>query len=219
MVITNLKFTRNGVRVNVYLDSVFAFSVSQKLISEYRLYQGKKLSKEKVKEIKGEDEFVRYYERVVGLLGRRPRSVGEVGEYLKRTFHKKEKEYGENLTERILSELEKKNLLNDENFTRWWVEGRIQFKPRGRLLLRQELRQKKVSENLIQKVFAEFSLTEETEYKQALVLARKRKEILNLTEKKDRDKLVSYLLRKGFSYEIIKKVLFKLINTAREFKY
>jgi len=47
--------------------------------------------------------------------------------------------------------LKSKKVLNDFNFAKWWISQRSEFNPRGKRLLSQELKNKGVSEENIDK--------------------------------------------------------------------
>ncbi|MDD3647131.1 MAG: RecX family transcriptional regulator [Candidatus Dojkabacteria bacterium] len=217
MVVTKLQYTRNGLRVNVFLDEKYAFTVAESLITKYRIYQDKVIDGKKIERIKEDDVVTRYTERVKALLGRRPRSEGEIRDYLKRKLSSKKDAI--NLAEEVIKRLKERDYIDDLEFAKWWVESRIRFRPRGRLLLKRELKQKKVKSENIDKVFQEFDIGEAKEYKDALRLASRKMDRLDLSENRDRAKLYGYLSRKGYPSNIIKKVLSKLGNTAREFKF
>jgi regulatory protein len=94
-------------------------------------------------------------------------------------------------------------LVNDTEFALTWVENRSEFRPRGQRALRMELRQKGLSEGVIQQALAD--LDEESLAYQA---ARKRAARLSQLEETDfKRKLQSFLARRGFAYETIYEVV------------
>ena len=60
------------------------------------------------------------------------------------------------VVEETLGRLNQVGLLDDLAFARYWVENRFQFRPRGLIALRQELRQKSVDEAIIEEVLPEY---------------------------------------------------------------
>lgn len=106
------------------------------------------------------------------------------------------------LIEKIIKRLKELGYLNDEKFTREWIESRIRTKPRGRILIRRELLTKGVKAELVEKIL-ELVYNREREKKELRELfSFKRKRYS--PDRQGRNKLVSYLLRRGFLWEDIK---------------
>lgn len=106
--------------------------------------------------------------------------------------------------ERVISKLVSSGIVDDENFARFFVENRNRIKGTSEKKLRLELKAKGVSEEIISKVldFDEFGEK----------IRDDRVEIMKIIEKKRRRgyddvKLTQYLLRQGFSYDLIQESL------------
>ena len=159
---------------------------------------GKKLVKKKSKT---SDEYSRLLDSVYRLISRRPRTKAEIEKYL----HGKHASAG--VCRKIIEKLEKNNYLNDKEFSRWWLEQRQAFRPKGKLALKAELRQKGVDEETIRGVLEagvdEVSLAQKALQKKASTFAK-------LPRKNQHQKMFSFLGQKGFSYETIKTVLDEL---------
>lgn len=135
-------------------------------------------------------------EYVFLLLKYRSRSEKEVYDRLKR------KKFEEGVIREVIQELKGKGFINDEDFARVWVESRIK-KPLGLRRLAQELKQKGVNrqiiDNQIQKAAQGYP-----EREIVSGIARQRLERLKgIDQQKARMRVYSYLLRRGFSPEII----------------
>lgn len=209
MQITSLKSTKRGNRVNIYIDGKFVCAVSLKLVSDLGLYKGKIVERRDIEQIRLENLKQRNMEKVLNRIARRPRSSKEVQDFLGRTLYKQKKKAS--TISFIIRKLEDLNLINDLDFTRWWVENRLNYKPRGKYLLTQELRRKGISREIISGVLDEVGLTKETELKHATQLAQKKVRVTShLDKKKVEKKIISFLLRKGFSYDLSRKVIKRL---------
>lgn len=104
--------------------------------------------------------------------------------------------------------LKESNLIDDLIFARAWIRNRNLLKPTGRYLLKLELRQKKVSDEVIEK-----ALKLESKNDQALAFPLAKKKIQQwhrLSADKKIHKLNGFLQRRGFNYEIIQSILNKL---------
>jgi regulatory protein len=106
--------------------------------------------------------------------------------------------------------------VNDEAFARAWVENRNAFRPRGRSLLKMELRRKGLSDETVQSILSE----QEDEETLAMEAARKYvRRLKGLDWLEFRRKLGGFLARRGFSYTTLAPVVsevWKEIQTADE---
>ena len=185
----------NKERLNVYLDGEFAFGVAVE--AAVGLAVGQALSSERVTALQDEDAFSRAKARAMRYLSYRPRSIDEVRRNLLR------KKLEEPLVERVIAYLREYNYLNDRDFARYWVEQRETFKPRGRLALQQELRQKGVAREIIDEAVQEID-----EPDAARRAAGKRaRRWSHLPYDQFRTKLGRYLQRRGFRYGIIRNTV------------
>lgn len=186
---------RNAQRVSVHLDGRFAFGLTA--IEAARLRLGQFLSAQEVDTLQERDAEERAYERALHLLSYRPRSVAELLQRLGRA------DFPATAVEAALARLERVGLVDDRAFARYWVENREAFRPRGRGVLRWELRQKGVADQIIDEVLASLD-----EAAAASRLAWKRgPRLRHLDEVTFRRRLSAYLARRGFPYSIIADVV------------
>ena len=91
--------------------------------------------------------------------------------------------------------------LDDQDFARKWVDNRRLLKATSKRRLTQELKAKRVSDDVISLVLAE----DETDEVQILreLIARKQKQ----SRYQDNEKLIAYLIRQGFNYGDVKEAL------------
>jgi len=181
-------------RVNVFLDDVFAFGLPLNVAA--RLKVGQSLSTTDVAALQQQDLLDKAKNSAYRLISYRPRSVAEVWRHLER------KGYDVNLIDAAIEQLQAVNLLDDLAFARYWVEQREVFKPRSKVALQQELRQKGVSRDVITA-----ALTDLDETAAARRAAKKKVRLwANLPEALFRQKLGGFLQRRGFRYDIIKEI-------------
>lgn len=187
---------KNPNRVNISLDGEFAFGLSRIVAAWLRV--GQELDDDKIAALQHDDAREVAYQKAMRFLGYRPRSVQEVRENLQKH------EIPEAVIEEVLQRLQETNLLNDQQFAQAWVENRNSFRPRSRRALALELRQKGLDDALVQDILDES--TDETVL--ALEAARKQLRKVEKLEWPDfRQKLGSFLGRRGFSYGVIAPVL------------
>lgn len=193
--ITALKYQKkNPNRISVYLDERFAFGLPA--IVAANLKPGQVLSTAEIEALKEEGAVEGAYERVLDYLSYRPRSRAEVVAYLQK------RDVSESQIEDIAERLERAGLLDDEAFTRFWVENRERFRPRGPRALRYELRGKGIADEIIEQFLGTIDVSASA-YRAAEKRAR---QLSHLDRSTFRRKMVDYLARRGFEYEVARKV-------------
>ncbi|MBL7081254.1 MAG: regulatory protein RecX [Candidatus Omnitrophica bacterium] len=137
------------------------------------------------------------------LLKFRPRSEYEIR---KRLIQKK---FTPEVTEKTISLLKEKDLVNDQEFTRVWIGSRIK-KPFGLRRIQQELKTKGIKEEFIREAFSEIK----SDYKEEKVLADLVKErwikLKGIERRRAKQRLYGWLMRRGFSYEKILEAINQL---------
>ena len=183
---------KNPNRVNIYLDDQFAFGLSR--INAARLKIGQQLSDEKITSLQEADAREAALQKALRLLGHRARSVEEVRKNLEKH------EIPAGIIEETIARLEREKLIGDANFAKEWVENRSTFRPRGKRALSYELRQKGLSDTVIQEALDEEVDEKALALKAARIHARKLK---GLEWNKFREKLGGHLGRRGFGFDVI----------------
>ncbi len=194
MKITTIKQqTKSQDRYSIFIDDKFAFGLSELGLINSGLRVGQELDREAVGRLKEDAAIDKAYNRTLALLARRPRSEGELRDYLKR------KNYDSPTADVILNKLSKVGLVDDKAFAKLWVENRRLLKATSLRRLRQELRQKRIADDIIDEVLA----ADETDDRQVLreLVERKR------ARYPDKLKFMQYLARQGYNYDDIKSVL------------
>lgn len=88
--------------------------------------------------------------KALRLLSYRPRSIREIKQRLAKT------NADTHTINRVINNLIDQNMLNDQEFARWWVDQRVKFRPRGNYALTQELVQKGLDRDIIDSVLLSF---------------------------------------------------------------
>ena len=127
----------------------------------------------------------------------------------------KKKDYSTAAIQEVLDLLNSWHYLDDHNFTELYVRERIRSKPRGRQVLLRELQIKGISKELAQekiaKIMGEEKLDDPGLAERAL--KRKLRSYLKVPAEKGAQRARNYLLRQGFSYEIVDKLIKKCWKT------
>lgn len=186
---------RNTNRVNVYLDGQFAFGIDAFVAISLKV--GQTLTAEEINKLQAQDEIEKAKNTAIRLIEYRPRSIAEVKNHLKK------KNFSDLSIEQAIERLIDVDLLNDEKFARYWLEQRNTFKPRSKMALQQELRQKGVDRTIIDATLDTLD-EEDAARRAAQAKARRWKQ---LPEPEFKKKLGQYLQRQGFSYTIIRELI------------
>lgn len=193
---------RNKSRVNVSVDGRYRFSLEIQQVAELGLRIGAEFSDEELVALEEESKFGKVYVRALEYCMVRPRSRRELGDYLYRKTRSKRGKEGQilpgitpELAERVRSRLDEKGYLDDERFARFWVENRNVRKGSSMRKLQSELSSKGVESSIIQTVVGESERSDSEEIDKIIAKKSKRYD--------DRNKLIAYLARQGFSYDEI----------------
>jgi regulatory protein len=140
------------------------------------------------------------------LLRSRPRSECELRQRLKI------KGYCTEIVEAIICDLKRVGQIDDAKFARLWVESRMHSNPMGDIVLRRELKEKGVDDGIIEATLAEKGAHYD-EYTVVLNMATERfRQLAKLDKCKALKRLYDYLLRRGFAYDTVKRILDEMIN-------
>jgi regulatory protein len=193
-------------RVNVMVDGKYRFSLDIFQYADLGIKIGKEYTDEELTLLETESQFGKVYARALEYCLMRPHSSREVRDYLYRKTRDTRTKTGEvkkgvapEITERVFDRLVEKGYIDDDKFTRYWVENRSLTKGASRRKLQAELRTKGVESSIIERYLTESSRTDEDEL--AKIIAKKRNRY------PDDQKLMQYLARQGFSYDDIKRSL------------
>lgn len=189
-------------RVSIFIDGKFAFGIHVDILISERLDRGRTLSETEIAELLDEDAYYRAREQAYHLLSYRQRSSSELSERLLR------KDIPRHIVNRVIDRLGELQMIDDESFARNFAAARLRSKGYGPVRVRVELIRKGISRDIID------STLDET-YKSAsldeLALAAATNILHRLQNESDprkrRNKLTSYLTRRGFSYDHMGKAL------------
>jgi regulatory protein len=196
MKITDLKQQVNQPsRYSVYVDGKFSFGLSANAVLNSGIVPGEELSDERLQELKELSSDDKAYNNALRYVTMRQRSEWEMVTYLRR------KHVGKEQIDEIIGRLKSLQLLDDLSFARAWVANRRLLKATNKRRLAQELQQKRVASSVIDIVLAEDD-TDEAAVLRELV-ARKR----TIPRYRDNLKLMQYLSRQGYKYDLIKTAL------------
>lgn len=151
--------------------------------------------------------YERYFNLSLRFLSYRPRSEKEVYDYLKKKSIKA-KNLNEQIIAKIMTRLVELKFIDDLEFAKFWITNR----EKGLKFLKIELAQKGISKEIIEKALSGFDIAEKEESLILKLIEKKKRSLANTEKRKAQEKMIAFLLRKGFDYSQIKKYLDKNIE-------
>jgi regulatory protein len=149
----------------------------------------------------------KFYNLALHFLSYRIRSEKEVRDKLKT------KQVDPQTLEKVIAKLKEKKFINDEEFARMWIENRNRFKPRSLRLIKFELKNKGIDNDLINSLINDSGFVVQSDLDSAKKLIEKKIEkFKNLPEQEIYQKLGRFLASKGFNWDTIKKSIDEVLG-------
>jgi len=182
----------------------YSLTVLEDVMIKYRMTRGNIFKKKDLEEIIVADERQRTYVQSLRFLEFKQRTRHELRQKLK------QKEFAAPIIEEVLDRLEQEKLVDDDLFAKEWTRQRMEGQRKGKLWIRQELRQKGITNELIAEVLDDVSA--DAEFDTALTAGRKKwKQVRGDVQEKKR-KTFPYLMRRGFSMDLVRRVMNRLME-------
>jgi regulatory protein len=208
MKITALKQqVRDTNRVNVFVDGKYSFSFSIDQVLSEKLKVGLEIDDEVLAELKSKSTDEKLRLRAMNWVLLRPRSILETKQYLKRTISKRKVDASSTdeaklsvqiNIDNIIDEFVRRGWLDDSKFANWWV-GRSSRQLKSSAFLAGELAQKGIDKSVV----SDLLLRDNDRASLEELYAK----IKDKPKYSDPNKLLRFLLSKGYSYSLVKEVL------------
>ncbi|OPZ88008.1 MAG: Regulatory protein RecX [Firmicutes bacterium ADurb.Bin419] len=204
MVITSFeKNKKNKDMVSVFIDSQYAFSLPEEEYLRLGLYDKNEIS----------DEELYYIRKEVLLKNARSKAIKCISFKLlseKELFIKLEsKGFDEETIRNVIDDLKAIGYVNDKIYAQKFVFERSKLKPKSKKMLRMELSNRGITDDIIDEVLENFEYDEVTIIER---LIRKKFGKYDLSDPKVEIKVISFLVHRGFCLEMIKKCLYNIKN-------
>lgn len=197
MIVTSLQRQPRRRRVNVFVDRRFALSLALSLAQEKGIHAGMTVDDAELARLRAEDERHTAYEAAIHLLSYRPRSEREMRQRLRR------RGVAPRVIDETVTRLRDSHYLDDAAFAQFWRENRQTLSPRSGRLIRSELLSKGIDAATATSTVEGFD-DEESAYRAA---AKRLKSLQGDDFEVFRRRLGGFLARRGFSYDIIRRVV------------
>ncbi|HOM01465.1 MAG TPA: regulatory protein RecX [Acetivibrio sp.] len=205
MVITSVeKDTKNRGMLSVFVDEEYAFSIPEEDYFRLCLYDKKELSSDEIEEIKKNVTQKSAKYKAVKYLSYKYMTEAELSEKLRKDG------YGEDIIFSVATELKSMGYINDLIYAQKYVYDRLKLKPKSKKMLKMELKQKGVSDEIAEQVLRELDFDEDVAIER---LIRKKFGKYDMKESKIQRKIYSFLLHRGFDFEDVKRVLHRMVDS------
>ena len=205
-IITKLEVQKkNKNRVNVYIDDEYKFACDEEIVYRYKLTKGQKVDLKEIEEIAEEDNFIKGKNYAFRIVEKSYKAKSQVIDKLK------SRGYDEKIINKIISLLEEYNLIDDKVYVKAYIKDNLS--KQGKMKLLYNLKSKGIKEDIILSELKNIddNSLEEAAYNSAekkyLQLIKRETDSFKITQK-----LSTFLLSRGYDYEIIKRVSRRLLE-------
>lgn len=185
----------------VFLEEGFAFVLYRGEVERFGIEEGKELEEAVYRRILDEVLLGRAKERALYLL----KSSGKTESWMKKKLS--DCGYPEDAVEYAMNFLKEYGFINDRDYADSYIRSYGEKKSRRQLVY--DLQQKGVCQEYIEEAFSQSKVDDEESARQLLCKRLRGKREISYEEK---GRLSAYLGRKGYSYEIINRVMRELTD-------
>lgn len=187
---------RNQDRVSIYIDHVFYLGISRYVCEKYKLKIGSTYDEKRIDEALREESFETAKNYVTKYLVGKPEKVIRDKMTLK--------EYDPDTIEKTIDFMKKYGFINDEQYAKAFTHDAHKIKRQGKRKIQQLLKQKGISNELIQQALIEIEDEDQIKaatHKLKLKLDGYKKKAKSPYELKS--KCYGYLMQNGFESDVI----------------
>ena len=208
--ITRIEYQKNNKdRVNIYLDDNFGFGVDLNIMIKYGLAKNLEQDDEFISQILISEDKAKLYNYAISVLSKGSKSEKELKLKLS------DKGYDDESINTAIEKLKANKYINDDDYCKKFINDKINISKYGKRRIKEALINKGIDMELIEKNISYVS--QDDEIKIAYALAEKKLKSLTDAEPiKKKMKISSFLLNKGFDYEIVNKISSKLLKVENE---
>ncbi|MEG1254772.1 recombination regulator RecX [Clostridium sp.] len=197
-------------RVNVFIDGEFSFGCSSELIYYHNLAKGREINADELQGVIDEDNYLTAKAKALKHMESSLKTEFQVREHLEK------KEYDEKTIDRVIVFLKDYKFIDDEYYAKAFVTQNIRTQGKGNI--KYKLIKRGISEEIILRTLE--SVHGDTEENVAAKIAEKKAVLLcknETDERKIKMKLNTFLISKGYNFDIVKSVIDKIeLNIVKE---
>ncbi|MEW5706069.1 MAG: regulatory protein RecX [Actinomycetota bacterium] len=188
-------------RTSIFVNGQFWRGEDTETVIEFGLSEGQQLYADELEQLGYKFDKRRAMKRAVVLLSYRERSESEVSSRLQKAG------FARLVVDGVIDELKQMNYLDDKAFSKTWIKNRGDRKLYGPRRIKQELKQKGISDEIISETLCDH-ISPDKEYESAKKLAElKLSSYKGLESKVACRRLSQFLLRRGYSPSVVYEVM------------
>jgi regulatory protein len=196
---------KNNNRYSLMSGEEFIIGIADETMIEFNIHPGMQLSEKTLDKLKKKENIVALKEQAWRFLARREHSTKELSDKL---LHKN---FSPADVKFIIEDLINKDYLNNTRFARQLINEEITLKRNGPRLIKANLLKKgidmSVTDELLAEIYPENRQSENCHW----LAGKKLNSLVQLEPEKQKKRLADFLNRKGFTWEIISRVIGELI--------
>lgn len=204
-----VKARRSGRnRVEIFFDNDQNLSLAYEVFLKNQLKLNQEVSSELLPLLIAEDQKYQVKQSALNFLSRRHHSKNEIRVKLR------QKKFDPELINQTLNDLEQNNYIDDKIFAQIFTDEKVKAKNWGKNKVKSELIKKGLPSKIISAVIEE-KFSAESEIDAGLELARKKLKKLisrNLDHKKIQVSIYSFLVSRGYDYDLCKQIFVQLFK-------
>lgn len=203
----------NKSRYSIFVDDEFLLGVADSTLLKHQLEKKMQITPALFKQLQRDEGYNEVKNYMLKRLGDREHGREELRRKAER------KDYATDVVEDVLYELQEKNYINDERFAQKYAKDKSRLKKWGPNKIKAHLRKKGISRTVADKAAEQIHQATDTE-KRLLELTQKREKrfLREDNELKRKQKVVNYLLQKGYRPESIYKHIDKIVMSLKKHK-
>ncbi len=190
------KAGKNG-KIHIYLDEEYKATVDADWWYSEKYHNYKEIDESELAELLSSVSFRRAYNKGLDLIDRRPHASGELARKLR------ERDFEKDAIDYAIKRLSQYGLVDDEKFAKLFAKELAEKKHFGNKRIIQELMKRGVSREIAQNSVDSL----DNDPVESIIIIIRRKYYAKLNDPKGVQSVISALLRKGYSYDEIKKAL------------
>lgn len=195
---------KNQDRVNIYVNNEFFMAIYTELVYSFNLKKGIEIDENNLKNLLKDEMYIKAKNKALNILSKADQSEKKIKEKLYSEFE-------EDTIDKVIDFLKRNNFINDDILAQKIINTNVNLNKCGKNKIKQNLYIKGIDKNSIDDALSE--IDDNIEYENAMYLAKKRyNRVKNEDKRKIYQKISQHLAYKGFNYDIIKRVLNKLLN-------
>ena len=181
---------KNNNNYEIIFENNEKITLHEDIILKYKLLYKQNIDSNFLEKIINDNNNYKIYDKCIKYISIRLRSINEIKEYLKRN------NIEDNLSQEIIEKLKRNNQLNDEIFTKAFINDKLKFTTMGPYRIELELQRHNIDNDIIKKYIHEID--------EEILKEKINKQITKLIKnKKNKNIIYNKLLNLGYSSEFI----------------